>query len=610
MADILLSVGVQTGTTDVSKFREGINDLVTQINKDPPKVEVGVEVSKGSLDTFRKQLSSIINGITLSNGSKLSIKIDGVGEVNSQADRTVKAIEKISDAAKKASASAEEMQRDLKSAMAGQEADAKKQIKNEKDRIAVLKQAQALLRKMQDAETNWTKASTGRSKASYAEIQNSIDILKGDIRSFSDNSISIDDFKNRITALSSSFDTLSGDIRRSGENTQTFMSRFGKLTTKFTQWFGASQLVMQAISTLKKMVSVVVELDTAMTELKKVTDATNATYDRFLDNAVKRAKTVGASLTDVVTASADFARLGYDLDDAAYLADTAIIYKNVADGISDISVASESIISTMQAFGIATEDAMSIVDKFNNVSNNFAISSAGVGEALQRSAAAMKAAGANIDETIALITAANTVVQNPESVGTTLKTVSMYLRAAKTEAEEAGESTDGMASSVSELRDEILKLTGYKVDLQIDEDSFKDPYQILKELAGVWKELTDVSRANILEMIGGKRNANVVSALLENFNVAEEVLKTSMDSEGSALAENAKYLESIRGKLDQFNASWQALSTTVINSDWLKHIVDAGTAVIDTLDGIMNAVNPLLAILTGGGFYAFFKNLD
>jgi len=29
----------------------------------------------------------------------------------------------------------------------------------------------------------------------------------------------------------------------------------------------------------------------------------------------------------------------------------------------------------------------------------------------------MKAAGANIDETIALITAANTVVQNPESVG-------------------------------------------------------------------------------------------------------------------------------------------------------------------------------------------------
>lgn len=410
MADILLSVGVQTIGTALSDFKEGINDLITEVNKSPPKVQVGVEVSKGSLDIFRKQLSSIVNGITLSNGSKLSIKIDGVGEINSQADRAAKAIEKISDATKKASTSAEEMQRDLKSATAEQEADAKKQLKIEKERIAVLKQAQALLRKMQDAEANWTKASNGRSKASYAEIQSSIELLRGDIKSFSDGSLDIDKFKNRVTALSSSFDTLSGNIKRSGENTQTFMSRFGKLTTKFTEWFGASQLIMQAINTIKKMVSVVVELDTAMTELKKVTDATDATYDRFLDNAVKRAKTVGASLTDVVTASADFARLGYDLDAAAYLADTAIVYKNVADGISDISVASESIISTMQAFGIATEDAMSIVDKFNNVSNNFAISSAGVGEALQRSAAAMKAAGANIDETIALITAANTVV--------------------------------------------------------------------------------------------------------------------------------------------------------------------------------------------------------
>ena len=53
---------------------------------------------------------------------------------------------------------------------------------------------------------------------------------------------------------------------------------------------------------------------------------------------------------------------------------------------------------------------------------------------------------------------------------TTLKTVSMYLRAAKTELEDAGESTDGMATSVSELREQILALTGGRVDIQIDED--------------------------------------------------------------------------------------------------------------------------------------------
>src|SRR5699024_6937200 len=104
-------------------------------------------------------------------------------------------------------------------------------------------------------------------------------------------------------------------------------------------------------------------------------------------------------------------------------------------------------------------------------------------------------------------------IQNPDKVGTALKTVSMYLRAAKTEAEEAGESTDGMAESVSELRKELLSLTGGKVDIQLDNDTFKSTYEIIKDLSEVWDELTDITRANILELIGGKRNSNVVTAL-------------------------------------------------------------------------------------------------
>lgn len=89
---------------------------------------------------------------------------------------------------------------------------------------------------------------------------------------------------------------------------------------------------------------------------------------------------------------------------------------------------------------------MTIVDKFNEVGNNFAISSTGIGEALLNSASALHAAGNTLDESIALITAANEVIQSPEKVGTAMKTLSMYIRAAKVEAEEAGIATDGMAA--------------------------------------------------------------------------------------------------------------------------------------------------------------------
>ena len=241
---------------------------------------------------------------------------------------------------------------------------------------------------------------------------------------------------------------------------------------------------------------------------------------------------------------------------------------------------------------------MTIVDRFNEVGNRFAISSKGVGDALVRSASALAAAGNSLDESIALVTAANNVVQDPEKVGTTMKTVSMYLRAAKTEAEEAGESTEGMAESVSKLRKEILALTSGRVDIQLDENTFKSTYQILKELSKVWGDLTDITKANIMEMIGGKRNSNVVASLLNNFADAEAVLEVAMNSAGSALNENEKYLDSINGKVAQFQAAFEKLSASFVNSGLVKGVVDGGTAILETLTAIIDKLGSFPALIS------------
>ena len=159
-----------------------------------------------------------------------------------------------------------------------------------------------------------------------------------------------------------------------------------------------------------------------MTELKKVTDETDSAYSNFLTNASKRSVELGTTITDYVNSTANFARLGYSMDDATQLSEVANIYSVVGDEISGIDEASSSVISTMQAFGIQANDAISIVDKFNEVGNRFAISSGGIGDALTRSASSMAAANNTLDETIALITAANTVVQDAPRVGNAFKT--------------------------------------------------------------------------------------------------------------------------------------------------------------------------------------------
>lgn len=116
--------------------------------------------------------------------------------------------------------------------------------------------------------------------------------------------------------------------------------------------------------------------------------------------------------------------------------------------------------------------------------------------------------GNTIDEAIALTTAANSVVQNPEVVGTALKTLSLRLRGAKVELEDAGLETDNMADSVSQLQQKLLALTNGKVDIMLDENTFKNTTQILREMASVWKDMTDIQRAAALELMGGKRQAD------------------------------------------------------------------------------------------------------
>ena len=179
---------------------------------------------------------------------------------------------------------------------------------------------------------------------------------------------------------------------------------------------------MAIFTSMRELYTNVVSVDTAMTELRKVTDATASEYDAFLEGAEARAKSLGATMTETINATADWARLGYSMDEASKLADASLIYQNVGDDVESIDQASSSLISTLQGFGMASSDVMTIVDEFNEVANNFPTSAGDIGEGLKRSASSLAVAGNSLEESIALFTAGQSVVQDADSLGTMLKT--------------------------------------------------------------------------------------------------------------------------------------------------------------------------------------------
>jgi len=192
---------------------------------------------------------------------------------------------------------------------------------------------------------------------------------------------------------------------------ETFLEATKRKMKELTSYFSGMAVFNRVGQELRRGIQYVREIDLALTELKKVTDETEETYDKFLDTAAKTGARLGTTISAVTEATATFAKLGYSMEQATEMAEAAIVYKNVGDNIESTGDAADSIISTMKGFRLEASESMAIVDRFNEVGNRFAITSQGIGEALRLSASALSEGGNSLDESIGLITAANEVVR-------------------------------------------------------------------------------------------------------------------------------------------------------------------------------------------------------
>lgn len=146
-------------------------------------------------------------------------------------------------------------------------------------------------------------------------------------------------------------------------------------TVKEKAWYGwAAQLAgmfsfYDVINGFRQVTSTVIDLNTQITELAKVSEASSSQiYDDFSSYA-DIAKEVRGTISDTISATADWSKNGYSIPDSKQLAEVSQLYKNVGDGIN-IDEANESLISTLQGFKLEADQAEHIVDVFNEVSKN------------------------------------------------------------------------------------------------------------------------------------------------------------------------------------------------------------------------------------------------
>lgn len=498
---------------------------------------------------------------------------------------------------------------------------------------AQLKQFDDLRKKLKDSETSFKtlsaaeKGSDSLSRAKlYSKIGEYLQKNSGMAKEFKTQLKSLqkqlenDGPNANVKNLTDQFIRLQSQIREAGQEGRSFLDvlkdkAFYGFVGQLSTYFGFNDFVRY----IGEGVNTIRELDTAMTEMRKVSDESVTSLKNFQEESFNIANAVGTTALQIQNSTADWMRLGLSLEDAKEAAKDANILLNVSE-FDNIEDATKSLVSMSQAY--KDLDKLTIVDKLNEVGNNYAISTDELASALQRSSATLSLMGNTIDEAAALVTTANATIQDADSVAAGLRTISLRL-VGTSEAEEElsamNEEVDAFVKATNSKKQQIIKdytavaSNQYKgFDILDDNGNYKNTYEILLGIAKVYKEIQEQDKKlgtnhamALIEELAGKNRSNIASAILQDPKQLEEVLKSSQEANGSALEELNKQLESVDGRIQKLTNRCQEFWATVIDTDTVKtgislltDLVSGATALVDKLGTLPTALGALGAALS------------
>lgn len=274
-------------------------------------------------------------------------------------------------------------------------------------------------------------------------------------------------------------------------------------------------------------------------------------------------------MTQMVEASTEFKKGGYDDAQSAQLAQIASLYQNIADSELTAGESASFIISQMKAFNVDAKDAISIIDQVNEVSNNYAVSSTDLSLALTKTSSAMSALGNTSQETIGLVTAGTEIMTGQAGkVSKGLRTIGNNIANLAQKQKTLDISVNGITKSISLLDEK----TG---DIKSTFDVLKDIY------TNGWNEMTNAEKQSLAISLANKTQFEVFTSVLSNFDNAIKSTNTALESSGSAMKENEAYMESLKAKVNALKAEFEKLILGDGGlTNFVKLVIDSGTGIL------------------------------
>ena len=414
----------------------------------------------------------------------------------------------------------------------------------------------------------------------------------------------------QLSVISNQFKEIQSAAAASGNLGNSVISQLVGNVTKLSPLFGMSYMISTGIRSIKNAVNSVYNLDTALVDLKKTTTMNNTDLESFYSNANGIAKEMGVSTEEIINQASAWSRLGYSSKDAAEsMAKLSSQFAAISPGM-DVDTATDGLVSIMKAYDVDVDDVLDgVMSKINIIGNTAATSNSDIVNMLTRSSSAMAEANNSLEETIALETAAVEITQDPDSVGTAFKTISMRIRGYDEETESYTNDVEVLNGKIADLTKTASTPGGISLFTDETKTEYKSTYQLLEEISEIYDELTDKQQAQLLETLAGKRQGQIVAATIKNFDAARKAMDNMTHSAGDADKEMNTIKESLEYKVNALKETGVGIAQNLFQRDDMKSFVDGLTSVLEVVDKLTEKLGLFKTVAISGGLIAGIKSI-
>jgi TP901 family phage tail tape measure protein len=399
--------------------------------------------------------------------------------------------------------------------------------------------------------------SSGSKKLDTAGLTNLITSLKNIKPNASSASNELNKLKNQLKEYSSQVGNAHNITKSFGQSLKDAFKSFSVFSLATTAFYAP-------IKALEDMASRLIEIDTLMTEIRRVMDMPDFKFTQLLQEAVDTSDELSTKLKDTLSIMGDFGRMGFDSNQLVDITKTAQVLQNISDLDATSSV--DTLTSAMLNFNIAADQSITIADKLNEVDNNFAISTKDLSDGIRKAAASAKTFGVDINQLTGYIAAVGSTTRESGSIiGNGLKTIFSRM----TTMDEAVGALESVGVSVKDLAGNVRPVS-----------------DIMSNLASKWTNLSDEQRQNTAVSVAGRYQLTRFLALMNNFSIAQSATATAVNSSGSAMKEQAKYADSLEARINRLDTAWNKFTIAMGNA----FLTDSLVSGIETLNSLATTV--------------------